>query len=131
MFLLDHVSITVRDIEVSRGFYDAVMGALGAEKVYDRPSALGYGVRCDADEVEHTFLSIYSSVSFTSDPKRHWCFKAQTRHQVDEFFRLGLENDGASDGEPGLRPQYHENYYAAFLLDPDGNRIEAVCNGRS
>lgn len=60
--------------------------------------------------------------------KRHWCFKAASREHVHAFFDAGVAAGGQSDGEPGLRPHYHAHYYAAFLVDPAGNRIEAVCN---
>ncbi len=128
MQLLDHVSIGVPDIDQARPFYDAVMAALGAAKVYDRPNALGYGERCSANDPESTFLAVYLDPAEVGASKRHWCFKAASREQVHAFFEAGLATGGQSDGEPGLRPQYHGDYYAAFLIDPAGNRIEAVCH---
>ncbi|WP_175929857.1 MULTISPECIES: VOC family protein [unclassified Burkholderia] len=128
MQLLDHVSIAVPDIDLARPFYDAVMAALGATKVYDRPNALGYGERCNADDPASTFLAVYLDPAEVGTSKRHWCFKAASREQVHAFFEAGLATGGRSDGAPGLRPHYHSNYYAAFLIDPAGNRIEAVCN---
>ncbi|MCA8405870.1 VOC family protein [Burkholderia cenocepacia] len=128
MQLLDHVSIGVPDIDQARPFYDAVMAALGATKVYDRPNALGYGERCSASDPESTFLAVYLDPAEVGTSKRHWCFKAASREQVHAFFEAGLATGGQSDGEPGLRPQYHGDYYAAFLIDPAGNRIEAVCH---
>jgi catechol 2,3-dioxygenase-like lactoylglutathione lyase family enzyme len=128
MHLLDHVSIAVTDLAAARPFYDAVMAALGADKVYDRPDALGYGVRCNASESDHTCLAIYASPDASNDAKRHWCFKAATRAQVDAFHAAGLARGGRDDGAPGLRPHYHADYFGAFLLDPAGNRIEAVCH---
>ncbi len=59
---------------------------------------------------------------------RHWCFRAPDRSAVDAFHAAGLASGGRCDGPPRLRPEYHPHYYAAFLLDPDGNRIEAVCH---
>ncbi|MBR8040162.1 VOC family protein [Burkholderia cenocepacia] len=128
MQLLDHVSIGVPDIDQARPFYDAVMAALGAAKVYDRPTALGYGERCHANDVASTFLAVYLDPAEVGTSKRHWCFKAASREQVHAFFEAGLAMGGQSDGEPGLRPQYHGDYYAAFLIDPAGNRVEAVCH---
>ncbi|WP_175682249.1 VOC family protein [Burkholderia cenocepacia] len=128
MQLLDHVSIGVPDIDQARPFYDAVMAALGATKVYDRPNALGYGERCSASDPESTFLAVYLDPAEVGTSKRHWCFKAASREQVQAFFEAGLSTGGQSDGEPGLRPQYHGDYYAAFLIDPAGNRVEAVCH---
>jgi catechol 2,3-dioxygenase-like lactoylglutathione lyase family enzyme len=128
MFLLDHVSITVRDLARCRPFYDAIMGALGAAKVYDRDDALGFGVRCSAAEDLHTCLAVYSSDSAATDPRRHWCFKATSHAQVRAFHEAGLRHGGTDDGAPGIRAHYHEHYFGAFLLDPDGNRVEAVCH---
>ncbi|AIO43189.1 MULTISPECIES: VOC family protein [Burkholderia] len=128
MQLLDHVSIGVPDIDQARPFYDAVMAALGATKVYDRPNALGYGERCSANDPGSTFLAVYLDPAEIGASKRHWCFKATSREQVHAFFEAGLATGGQSDGEPGLRPQYHADYYAAFLVDPAGNRVEAVCH---
>lgn len=128
MHLLDHASISVPDIDPARRFYDAIMAALGADKVYDRPDALGYGRRCDAAEDDHTFLAIYASANFTADARRHWCFKAPSRAAVRAFHEAALATGGQDDGPPGLRPHYHASYYAAFVLDPFGNRLEAVCH---
>lgn len=128
MQLLDHVSIGVPDIQEARHFYDAIMTALGASKVYDRATALGYGERCSADDTASTFLAVYLDPSEIGTNKRHWCFKAPSREHVDAFFHAGLLAGGHSDGAPGLRPHYHPHYYAAFLADPAGNRVEAVCH---
>ncbi len=128
MQLLDHVSIAVRDLAAARPFYDAVMSALGCAKVYDRAEALGYGQRCGPDDGEHTFLAVYYSATTQFDDKRHWCFKAASRAAVDAFHRAALAHGGVCDGPPGLRPHYHAAYYAAFVKDPEGNRLEAVCH---
>ncbi len=128
MQLLDHVSIGVPDLDAARPFYDAIMSALGARKVYDRPTALGYGERCNAADTVSTCLAVYLDASAIVENKRHWCFKASTRAHVDAFFEAGLAAGGRSDGEPGLRAHYHRDYYAAFLVDPAGNRVEAVCH---
>jgi|SRR5690625_4905505 len=128
MFLLDHVSITVKDLGRCRPFYDAIMEALGAAKVYDYDDALGFGVRCNAAEDLHTCLAVYSSEHAAGDPRRHWCFKAINRAHVRDFYEAGLQHGGQDDGAPGIRPHYHEHYFGAFLLDPEGNRVEAVCH---
>lgn len=131
MQLLDHVSITVSGLSDARPFYDAVMQALGAAKVYDRPDALGYGERCGPDRSQHTYLSVLAAPGASPEAavaRRHWCFKAASRAAVDAFHAAGLAHGGRDDGAPGLRAHYHPQYYAAFLLDPDGNRIEAVCH---
>ena len=130
MHLLDHVALSVPDLERARPFYDAILAALGAEKVYDYPDALGYGRRCDADEPEHSYLAIYLSATFAVDARCHCCFKAPNRAAVEAFHAAGLAHGGTDDGPPGLRSHYHANYYAAFLRDPFGNRLEAVCHRR-
>src|SRR5262245_39730141 len=126
MQLLDHVSITVRDLTRAAPFYKAVMAALGAEPVYERADAIGFGQRNRAGDDVHSYLSVFQSAVASRDPRRHWCFRAQSAAQVRAFHAAGLAAGGASDGEPGLRPRYHADYHAAFLIDPDGNRIEAV-----
>jgi len=126
MFLLDHVSIAVRDLPRAQPFYDAIMSALGVEKVYAKPDAVGYGKRNAAGDDSHSYLSVYESPSAAPDPRRHWCFRAGSEDEVRGFFAAGLSAGGSGDGEPGLRPDYHPAYFAAFLIDPDGNRVEAV-----
>ncbi|HUJ86376.1 MAG TPA: VOC family protein [Burkholderiales bacterium] len=128
MQLLDHVSISVGDLDAARSFYDPVMAALGCEKVYDRPGALGYGLRCRAGNPSDSYLAVYLSAGAATDDKRHWCFKAASRAQVRAFHAAALAAGGASEGAPGLRPHYHVSYYAAFVRDPSGNRLEAVCH---
>src|SRR5450830_1407791 len=95
MQLLDHVSIDVHDFQTARPFYDAIMAALGAAKVYDRPSALGYGSRCSARDTTSTYLAVYLGSENVTENKRHWCFKALSRH-VDAFFAAGLAFGGLS-----------------------------------
>jgi catechol 2,3-dioxygenase-like lactoylglutathione lyase family enzyme len=131
MQLLDHVSITVPGLDAARPFYDAIMRALGADKVYDRPDALGYGERCRPGSGQHSYLSVFAAgaaVDAAAGARRHWCFKAPSRAAVDAFHAAGLAHGGRDEGAPGLREHYHPHYYAAFLLDPAGNRIEAVCH---
>lgn len=131
MQLLDHVSISVPNLAECVAFYDAIMSALGCEKVYATEKSLGYGVRCKAGEESHSCLAIYQSESATIDDARHWCFKASSPAAVAEFYRAGIAAGGRCNGEPGLRPHYHANYFGAFLLDPCGNRVEAVHHGHS
>ncbi len=126
MQALDHVSITVRDLARALPFYDAVFSALGVQKVYDRPDAAGYGERNRPDNDGHSYLSVYQSAAASPDPRRHWCFRAQSAAQVRAFHAAGLAAGGRDAGAPGLRPHYHPAYYAAFLDDPEGNRVEAV-----
>ncbi|HEX6690933.1 MAG TPA: VOC family protein [Burkholderiales bacterium] len=126
MQLVDHFSITVRDLRRSARFYDAVMQALGAAKVYQRDDAVGYGERNRTGNDGHSYISIYQSDTANVDRRRHWCFRAGSAGQVRAFHAAGLAAGGRDAGAPGLRPDYHPGYYAAFLEDPEGNRVEAV-----
>ena len=125
MQLLDHVSITVRDLASAKRFYRAIMHALGADIAYEDEDAIGFGTRNDAHNASHTYISIFQSPSASPDPRRHWCLRAQSVEQVRAFHAAGLAAGGSDEGAPGLR-SYHLSYYAAFLLDPEGNKIEAV-----
>jgi catechol 2,3-dioxygenase-like lactoylglutathione lyase family enzyme len=125
MRLIDHVSITVRALDAARPFYSAVMSALGAGVAYDRADAIGFGERNRPNDDGHTYVSIFQSAEALPDPRRHYCFRAGSRKEVDAFFAAGLAAGGTSEGAPGLRA-YHPAYYAAFLLDPEGNKLEAV-----
>ncbi|MFC7473826.1 VOC family protein [Dankookia sp. GCM10030260] len=126
--MIDHVSITVPDLAAATPFYDAVMTALGVPVVGRDAGWLGYGLRADAAHPERCYLSVLAGAAPEPASRRHWCLKAADRAAVDAFWRAGLAAGGADDGAPGLRPHYHAGYYAAFLRDPAGNRIEAVCH---
>jgi catechol 2,3-dioxygenase-like lactoylglutathione lyase family enzyme len=128
--MLDHVSITVTDFTAAESFYDATLNAIDVVKIgSDRDEGwIGYGLRCDAQYPHRTYLSIRRGPLVGNAPGRHWCFKAPNRLAVDAFWRAGLIHGGTDDGAPGLRHAYHPSCYAAFLIDPSGNRIEAVCH---
>lgn len=123
--LLDHVSITVSDLDRAGAFYDAALGALGFPRLWRREDRIRYGERGAPGE---TFVSVVQAPGGHARSPRHWALRASDRAAVDGFHAAGLAHGGSDDGAPGLRPAYHERYYAAFLLDPDGNRIEAVCH---
>jgi catechol 2,3-dioxygenase-like lactoylglutathione lyase family enzyme len=125
MQLLDHVSIAVRDIERAKNFYKAVFEALGASLAYERADAIGFGERNRPDDDVHTYISIFHSPDAVADGRRHCCFRAASADQVRRFHAAGLAAGGTDEGAPGLR-DYHPGYYGAFLLDPDGNKVEAV-----
>jgi catechol 2,3-dioxygenase-like lactoylglutathione lyase family enzyme len=125
MQLIDHVSITVRDLDGVKGFYRSVMAALGAMVAYEREDAIGFGERNRAHSDRHTYISVYQSGAAAPDPRRHYCFRADSAAQVRAFHAAGLAAGGRDQGAPGLRI-YHPGYFAAFLSDPEGNRLEAV-----
>jgi len=121
------VSITVDDLEAAVAFYDAVLGTLGHARVYRRETAAGYGVRNSAEDDGHTYLSIIALRAVQPDD-RHWAFRTDSRANVDRFYTAALASGGRDDGGVAERPGYHASYYSAFVLDPAGNRIEAVCH---
>lgn len=125
--ILDHVSITVNDLANSAPFYDAVMAALEVPCVWREADGIGYGIRSTEEAEAGSFLTLLQRPGVVAD-RRHWAFRARSRAMVRAFHAAGLAAGGRDDGAPGLRPHYHAAYYGAFLLDPDGNRIEAVCN---
>lgn len=126
--MLDHVSITVSDLPRAARFYDAVMAALRVPCVWREPDAIGYGLRSNEDDDSRTYLTIRATGAPIGADGRHWCFRAPDREAVRDFHAAGLAHGGTDDGAPGLRPHYHARYFAAFLLDPDGNRVEAACH---
>ena len=125
MQLIDHLSITVRDLERAKPFYRAVMTALGAIVAYEREDALGFGERNRPRDDQHTYISVFASPAAAADARRHVCFRAASREMVRSFYAAGLASGGADEGAPGFRT-YHPGYFAAFLRDPEGNKVEAV-----
>ncbi|ATD66845.1 glyoxalase [Luteimonas chenhongjianii] len=121
--LIDHLQLVVTDLDASRRFYEAVLGALGVPIGGDGP---GYFW---ADEL---FVSSPDSEAADGVPtgRHHLAFQARDRAMVDAFHAAGLAAGGRDHGAPGER-SYHPGYYAAFLLDPDGNNIEAVFHGEA
>lgn len=126
--MLDHVSITVTSLADSEALYDALFAALGVVKVGREPDWAGYGLRAGPETPERCYLSVFESPEAAGDRRRHWCFKAADRAMVDAFYTAALAQGAQCDGPPGLRQHYHASYYAAFIRDRDGNRLEAVCH---
>lgn len=125
--MIDHMGITVSSIPISRLFYLKALGALGYDLIRDTPTSISFGTSTDnnrqsADPGGEFWLSKGQPMT----PRVHFAFRASSRKVVDRFFADGLSAGGTGNGAPGLRTQYHSNYYAAFLLDPDGYNIEAV-----
>src|SRR3954471_5057002 len=125
--MLDHISINVADIAAAERFYDAIMRVLGVVKVGRREEWLGYGERARPAYPDRVYISVRRGGKPEEAFGRHWCFKAKRRTPVDAFWGARLGDGGGDDGPPGLR-ESHASYYSAFLRDPDGNRIEAVCH---
>jgi len=123
--MFDHLSITTTDIDRAQRFYDAVLGTLGIPRVYRREGAIGYGERHRIDGGP-CYISIYLTTGKLVADNRHWCFRALSRAAVHAFHEAALAHGGSDDGPPGLREVYGPDYYAAFVRDPDGNRLEAL-----
>jgi len=125
--MIHHVSIGVRDIAKSKSFYDAVLAPLGYTCLRSQETWLGYG----KDRV--VFSARLSANPVPSDPLSglHFCFVAPTREGVVEFHEVALSAGGRDNGKPGLRPDYASTYFSAYVLDPDGYRIEAYCGEKA
>ena len=113
--LIDHVAIHVSDFQLSKAFYIAVLSALGKND--------GFG----SDDQCFYFDELYVDTEGDPSSNLHLAFQAESIEQVHAFYKAGMEAGGRDNGQPGYR-QYHGSYYASFLLDPDGNNIEAVCD---
>jgi catechol 2,3-dioxygenase-like lactoylglutathione lyase family enzyme len=118
-FLFDHVKLAVRDIARSRAFYERALQPFGVSVV---ESSQGAGFALDDQDFWITEQEVPAG-------SVHVAFAAPDRETVDAFHAAALEAGGVDNGRPGLRPQYHSGYYAAFVLDPDGNNVEAVFHG--
>ena len=117
--VIDHFGINCADWERSKAFYDKVLGVLGFTRQMDFDVAIGYGVEGKPDFWIQQAESVLPM---------HFAFHCEQREPVDAFHRAAIGAGGKDNGKPGLRPEYHESYYGAFVLDPDGHNVEAVCH---
>ena len=120
--MIDHVSIAVRDIKASARFYEALLAPLGMTRVRASPKTVGFGKTYP----EFWINERAQQKPLPEDAGAHIALRAPDTKAVDAFHAAALKAGGTSDGAPGLRPEYYATYYAAFIRDPDGNRIEAV-----
>jgi catechol 2,3-dioxygenase-like lactoylglutathione lyase family enzyme len=123
--MFDHVKFGVRDYAASKAFYLKALEPIGVEVVAERPPP-AYGI--EISPKGKASLCLYPTQE--KPAHLHLAFVAENRRQVDAFYRAALTAGGKDNGAPGLRPQYHANYYAAFVIDPDGHNIEVVCHER-
>ncbi|MGJ5203683.1 VOC family protein [Bradyrhizobium sp. HKCCYLR20261] len=120
--MIDHVSVGVSDLARSARFYERTLAPLGMSRLVERPKTIGFG-----KTYPELWINWRASMSrVPHDTGSHLCFRARTTAEVDAFHAAAVDVGGISDGAPGLRPHDRVRYYAAFVLDPDGNRIEAV-----
>ena len=124
--MIDHFAIDVSNLKKSGLFYDKALAPLGYKKLMDTPQELGGRLILGWGDQYKTDL--YIGEGARNQPRLHIAFRADNRETVDEFYKAALAAGGIDNGKPGLRSEYHENYYGAFVLDPDGHNIEAVCH---
>jgi len=120
--MIDHISVAVSDLERAAGFYEATLAPLGLVRLVTRPATVGFG-----KAYPEFWINLRADMAPVAlDGGAHICLRAKTTGEVDAFHAAALNAGGSSDGPPGLRPHDRVRYYAAFVRDPDGNRIEAV-----
>jgi catechol 2,3-dioxygenase-like lactoylglutathione lyase family enzyme len=119
--MLDHIGLVISDYAKSKRFFEAALAPLGYTLIMEFGTVGGFGAGGKPD----FWIAQGSAV-----PPVHVAFASPNRATVDEFYKAAIAAGGRDNGAPGLRPQYHANYYGAFVYDPDGNNIEAVCHRR-
>lgn len=124
---IDHTSLSVSDFSAAKAFYTAALAPLGIGVVMEFPASVTGNVDVAGLGPEGRPFFWLANAGKTT-PRVHLAFRAETRAQVDAFHKAALAAGGTDNGAPGLRPMYHPSYYGAFVLDPDGNNIEAVCH---
>ena len=120
--MIDHISVGVSDLERSARFYEAALAPLGLSRLVTRSAAIGFG-----KSYPEFWINLRADMAqVAAGSGVHICLRAKSTDEVDAFHAAALGVGGLSDGAPGLRPHDRVRYYAAFVTDPDGNRIEAV-----
>jgi catechol 2,3-dioxygenase-like lactoylglutathione lyase family enzyme len=125
--MIDHTGVSVSDFDKSKAFYTKALSAMGYALLLEFPASVT-GHADVAGFGEPPKVDFWISNGVPNNPPLHIAFRVSTRAQVDAFYRAALAEGGRDNGAPGLRPHYHEHYYGAFVLDPDGHNIEAVCH---
>ena len=124
--MFSHVTVGSNDFAKAKAFYDATLPRLGLVCVHEEERAIAYG-RAGGEAPWFWILEPWDGRPATAGNGSHVAFRAETRAQVDAFHAQGLARGGRDEGAPGPRPHYSENYYGAYLRDPDGNKLQAVC----
>ena len=125
--MIDHTGVTVSDFARSKAFYRQALGAIGYELLLELPASVT-GHADVAGFGEPPKPDFWISAGTPNRPAVHGAFRVPSRALVDAFHAAALTAGGRDNGAPGLRPHYHPDYYGAFVLDPDGHNIEAVCH---
>lgn len=118
--MLDHITISVADYHVSKEFYRQALAPLGYSVIMEFDEAVGFGAKGKPE--------FWIRQGDPTRPPVHVAFKSLDEAKVKKFHAAAIEAGGKDNGAPGLRPEYHQSYYGAFVLDPDGNNVEAVCH---
>jgi len=124
--MFSHVTLGTNDFDRATAFYDKVMAALGHKQLFCMEGAAAYGQ--DLVGPKTWVLYPFDQAKATPGNGVHIAYLAESRAAVDAFHKAALEMGGTSEGEAGLRPHYHPNYYGAYVRDPDGNKLQAVCH---
>lgn len=125
--MIDHTGVIVSNIEQSKAFYRSALAAIGYDLIAEFPASVtGHADVAGFGEMDQPDFWISSGTP--NQPPIHVAFRVQSRKTVDEFYHAALKAGGRDNGKPGVRPHYHPDYYGAFILDPDGHNIEAVCH---
>ena len=120
--MIDHISVGVSDLDRAARFYQPTLAALGLSRLVTRPATVGFG-----KSYPEFWINLRAGMApVPPESGSHICLRAKSTSDVDAFHAAALATGGRSDGAPGLRPHERVRYYAAFVIDPDGNRIEAV-----
>jgi len=118
--MIDHTGVAVSNFPKSKAFYAAALAPLGYSLLMEFEQFAGFGVAPKPD--------FWVGAGKPNVPPIHVAFRADSRAHVDAFYRAAIAAGGRDNGPPGLRPHYHPSYYGAFVLDPDGHNVEAVCH---
>jgi catechol 2,3-dioxygenase-like lactoylglutathione lyase family enzyme len=122
LHMIDHISVAVRDLDRAARFYEAVLAPLGLTRLVARPATIGFG-----KAYPEFWINLRANMAAVEQGSGvHIALRAKTTGEVDAFHAAALAAGGRSDGPPGIRPHDRVKYYAAFVIDPDGNRVEAV-----
>ena len=125
--MIDHTGVTVSDFVTSKAFYKAALQPIGYELLLEFPASVT-GHSDVAGFGEPPKPDFWINLGTPNRPALHVAFRVNRRALVDAFYRAALAAGGRDNGAPGLRPHYHQDYYGAFVLDPDGHNIEVVCH---
>lgn len=120
--MIDHVSVAVKDLGRSAAFYQATLKPLGYKRLVDREATIGFG-----KSYPEVWLNQRSSKAVADGSGAHVCLRAASSEAVESFHKAALAHGGRSDGAPGPRAAAMTTYFGAFVIDPDGNRLEAAC----